>query len=598
MTVQTAAPAATCPRCQRGKETFLYLSNQYQFDVDRARQLVADGREPMEIEDDSVRASVEESVIDDGHVFHVDPTIPGIIAHLFHTDADGQVVQAHLLIDGHHRAARCLQEGLPFAAFLLSEQESKDILLRTPDHPEFREAVSFSEADFLAGETIVGDITRAYADKFAASRRLSDRGGTVIAGATTHDRRNFGPFRVYVDRCDGAYKWDVAGNRLIDFWMGHGTLLMGHGYAPVVEAIRRQVERGTHYGACHELEVRWAELICRLVPSAQQVRFTSSGTEANLLAGRVARAFTGRKRIVKFDGHFHGWHDEGMAYFFDHDASGFHPDADKHLGLAHQLQPDEVLGMLSQGDVAAVLLEPGGGSAGGLPFSPQFLQTLREATAAHGTLLIFDEVVSGFRHAPGGVQQATGVIPDLTTLAKILCGGLPGGTVVGRADIMAVFGSGTQVNGRKAQVPHTGTFNANPMSAAAGIAMLENIGDGAAQEQAAEQTERLVRGVNRAARRYGLDVTLYKNETSIYHILIGAHRLAAPLAPSPAVTQLYRSGTHLYALLRRTLLLEGLDTHPVHGWVSAVHTDEVIDESIEAFDRAFARLRTMRALQR
>src|SRR5207247_1138051 len=117
-------------------------------------------------------------------------------------------------------------------------------------------------------------------------------------------------------------------------------------------------------------------------------------------------------------------------------------------------------------------------------FQPAFLQALREATTAHGTLLIFDEVISGFRHAPGGVQEATGITPDLTTLAKILCGGLPGGAVVGRADIMAVFGSGVQIGTRKAQVPHTGTFNANPMSAAAGLAMLERLGDGAAQQRA------------------------------------------------------------------------------------------------------------------
>ena len=209
---------------------------------------------------------------------------------------------------------------------------------------------------------------------------------------------------------------------LIDYWTGHGALLFGHGFAAVVEAVARQVGRGTHLGAGHELEVRWAELVRELVPSAERVRFTASGTEATQLALRVARACTGRPRVVKFHGHFHGWHDEAMAHFYPPAESGFSPGAVEHCAAADASSPDEAEALLAGGDVAALLLEPGGGSSGALAWSREQLLRLREATRRHGTLLVFDEVISGFRHSPGGVQQVAGVLPDLTTLAKILCG--------------------------------------------------------------------------------------------------------------------------------------------------------------------------------
>src|SRR5262249_35422702 len=163
--------------------------------------------------------------------------------------------------------------------------------------------------------------------------------------------------------------------------------------------------RGTHYGACHEAEVRWAELVCRLIPSAQRVRFTASGTEATLLALRTARAFTGRPRVVKLQRNFHGWHDEAMGHYLPTEASGFSRAALAGVAVASSLESVEQL--LAAGDVAGVILEPGGGSSGALPYSREFLQQLRDVTRANGTLLIFDEVITGFRVSPGGVQELT-----------------------------------------------------------------------------------------------------------------------------------------------------------------------------------------------
>ena len=430
-----------------------------------------------------------------------------------------------------------------------------------------------------------------YQDRFASSERLFARAQRVIAGSTTHDRRDFGPFPVYIDRAEGPWKWEVTGRRLLDYWMGHGALLCGHNYPPVVEAVCRQMTRGTHFGACHEQEVQWAELVQRLMPSAEKVRFTASGTEATQLAMRVARAHTGRPLIVRFDGHFHGWHDEAMAHFYPPDAAGFNPGTLENVAIAEVNSLESALAFLETGQVAGVILEPGGGSAGGMPWTVDFLKALRQATTAHGSLLIFDEVISGFRQGPGGVQGLTGIIPDLTTLAKILCGGLPGGALVGQAGVMAVFGPGTQINGRSAQVPHTGTFNGNPLSAAAGIALLRAVADGVAQERACQAAESLVRAVNQAAAEAKVDVFLYANGTSIFHILIGAHKAQQPLGPSVAVKSLQAAHPRRYAQLRRALLLEGLDTHPVHGWVSAMHDGEVVEASVGAFARAFHRLR-------
>jgi glutamate-1-semialdehyde 2,1-aminomutase len=580
-----AATVAECRRCKRSsREIYLYLDRTYEFDVDQARKIVQDGREPVEVDDESVEESVRYCEIDHDHVEHVNPAYPGIIAHVFYRTAEGEEVQAHLLIDGNHRAARCLKEKRPYYAYLLTEEESRAVVVRSPDRPGGLNRGGTEPSD-LSEET-----TLAFQEKYATSRPLAYRAQWAIAGTATHDRRGFGPFGVYVQRALGPRKWDMAGQPLIDLWMGHGALLMGHGFPPVVEAVRRQVELGTHYGAGHELEVEWAELIRDLVPSTRRIRFTSSGTEATALALRIARAYTGRKFVLKFDGHFHGWHDDAMSHFYPTREAGFNPGGVEQVGCADPIDPGPALERLKQRDVAAVILEPGGGSSGGLPWSRDFLKALRKAATDTNTVLIFDEVVSGFRHSVGGVQKATGIIPDVTTLAKIMAGGLPGGAVGGRVDIMAVLGDGTRMGKRTARVPHTGTFNANPLSAAAGIALLEHVADGAPQQQATLAAERLAAGVNRAAEHHGVDVFAYTNGTSIYHLLIGPRRAGVPLGPSHAVAHLLRDQPAHYALLRRALLVEGVDTHPVHGWISATHDDATIDEAVEGFDRAFARI--------
>ena len=338
--------------------------------------------------------------------------------------------------------------------------------------------------------------------KHPKSAALAERARAAIPGGITHDIRHLKPFGVYVDRAAGTRKWDVDGHEYIDYWMGHGALFLGHCHPAVVKAVQAQVARGTHLGACHELEVRWAELVNQLVPSAELTRFTMSGTEATHLALRIARAFTGRSRILKFTGHFHGWHDGvaiGVNPPYEVPLSSGVPGAT--LDQVITCPPNDIKAVdtvLERGDVAAVILEPAGGQSGTTPTIPGYLQELRALTQRHGVLLIFDEVITGFRYAPGGAQEYFGVTPDITTLAKIVAGGLPGGAVCGRRDVLSMLAyRGDATWDRAERVAHAGTFNANPISASAAIATLEQIGDASLQAR----TNKLGEEIGRASCR-------------------------------------------------------------------------------------------------
>ncbi len=423
---------------------------------------------------------------------------------------------------------------------------------------------------------------------------LYGRAREVIPGGVTHDIRHLVPFPIYVDRAAGPRKWDVDGHEYIDYWMGHGALFLGHCHPAVVRAIQDQAARGTHLGASHELEIRWAELVRRLVPSAAMVRFTMSGTEATQLALRVTRAFTGKSRIVKFQGHFHGWHD-GVA-------AGVHPPFDVPLSAGvpgatlDQIllcPPNDIKAvetLLQRGDVAGVILEPAGGQAGTTPTIPGYLQELRALTRRYEVVLIFDEVITGFRYAPGGAQEYFNVVPDLTALAKIVAGGLPGGAVCGRRDLMSMIAHrGDPAWDRSERVAHAGTFNANPVSAAAAIATLEICADGALQGRASKAGEELRRGLAAALGKAGAPGAVY-GEASIYHVSFeGRPGLGGFDRPRRA---------DLYHLLRCALINEGVDCSLNHGWVSAVHGEVEIARTIGAYERGFAAMAAEGAFRR
>ena len=442
-------------------------------------------------------------------------------------------------------------------------------------------------------------IEKTYIEQRPISRSLYEKAMGLFPGGVTHDIRYLLPFPVYIKEARGSRKWDVDGNEYVDFSMGHGALILGHGREEVVNAVREAVLRGTHYGGSSELEIRWADWVKRLIPSAEKVKFTSSGTEATLLAVRIARAYTGKNKIVKFYGHFHGWHDYlivGERPPWDAGPVGVPCEVLKTVVV---IPPDlSVLeSLLSQDkDIAGVIVEPTGGSWGKVPIPEGFLADLRDVTRKHNVILIFDEVVTGFRWSPGGVQGLYGVIPDLTTLAKILAGGFPGGAVVGKGEVMDVLGFGRcEDPERVKRVIHQGTFNANPVSASAGIACLEIVSTGIPQKEASEKAREIRVSLNEVIRLQGVKGCVY-GESSVFHIVLGVEPSnfnGRDIRDPELPIDVLKSGARgdVCRLFQLSMLVEGVDIFHMGGLVSSVHTDEDIEKTIRAFETTLKRLK-------
>jgi glutamate-1-semialdehyde 2,1-aminomutase len=426
-----------------------------------------------------------------------------------------------------------------------------------------------------------------YAAEFPLSRKLYEEARGLFPAGVTHDLRYLEPFPIYIDRAQGGHKWDVDGHELIDFWSGHGALLLGHSHPAIVAAVQRQMARATHPGGCHELEITWGQWVQRLVPSAERVRFTSSGTEATLMALRLARLVTGRPRVLKFAGHFHGWHDfligAADAPFDGTPPPGIPAEVAQNTVIVPPNDLDAVERALrSDPAIGCVILEPTGGHWGAVPIRGPFLRGLRELTHKEGRLLIFDEVITGFRVAPGGAQAHYGVTPDLTTLAKVLAGGLPGGCLAGRADILA----GLEFHPGKPRMKHPGTFNANPLSAAAGIAALELVSTSTPCQHANRIGQLLRRQLNDSFLRRGLGWVAY-GEFSTFRLLAGYQ------GPRPDREDFVPYGgdftkleaprpTRLTHSFRVGMLLNGIDLPGLGGLISAAHTEADVEKIVHA----------------
>ena len=444
-------------------------------------------------------------------------------------------------------------------------------------------------------------IEDAYRARTPGSARLFAEASRVLPAGLTHDSRTTSPYPVYVARAEGPRKWDVDGNEYVDYFGGHGALLFGHGHRPVIDAVRRQAELGTHWGASHELEVRWAELVQKLIPSAERVRFTASGTEASHLALRLARGYTGKSKIVRFVGHFHGWHDEVAAGAMSHFDGSAPPGIPASVVGESLLLPTDSPGaaietLQARSDIAAVLIEPSGASWGQVPLPPGFLAALREATRKQGVVLIFDEVITGFRWSPGGAQARCGIVPDVTVLAKILAGGLPGGAVAGKKDVLDQIDAAAAKAAGRQKIGHQGTFNANPLCAAAGVAMLSLVqtGDGCARAEAAAQKIR--EGMRKVLLEEDVPWGVF-GEASVFVIFPNPRRIALdpasfdPLKLGFAGLKGARD-PELNNRLRIALLANGVDiAGGPGGFVSAAHGDAEIARTLEAFRSALRALK-------
>jgi len=323
-------------------------------------------------------------------------------------------------------------------------------------------------------------MSKEYVSKTSKSKALYERAKKVLPAGVSYGIRYFEPYPFYTAKAKGSKLYDVDGNEYIDFWLGHTALILGHSPPAVVEAVKRQFENGTHYGTSHELEIELAEQVVKMVSGAEMVRFTNSGTEANMYATRLARACTRRSKIAKFEGGWHGGYDAlhiGVHYPFNiPESAGLTAGALQDTFLLPFNDLEGVKQKLKNEKVASIVIEPVLGAGGGVPAEKEFLKGLREFCDEKEILLIFDEVITGFRLAPGGAQQYYGVTPDITVFGKILGGGSPIGAFCGCRKIMERLNS--LLHKRPHYSFHGGTFAANPITMTAGLTTLKILEDG------------------------------------------------------------------------------------------------------------------------
>ena len=444
-------------------------------------------------------------------------------------------------------------------------------------------------------------IVAAYREKTPGSAARAEQAREIFPSGITHDSRKTDPYGIYVARAEGSRKWDVDGNEYVDYFGGHGALILGHNHPTVMAAVHGQLDLGTHFGASHELEVEWGDLIQQLVPSAEKVRFTASGTEANLMAFRLARAFTGKTQIVRFLSHFHGWQDH-VSFANRADYEGGVPPGvlDGIVEGMVVVRPDAIESVQEaldgRDDIAAVILEPTGASFGQLPLDREFVAELRRITERQGIILIFDEVVTGFRISPGGAQAHYGITPDLTSLAKILSGGLPGGAVAGRRDILDLLDFEVAEKKGFTKIAHQGTFNANPVSAAAGVAALTEIASGEVCDRASRQTANIRAAVNDVLADEGVPWACYGDHSAFY-FFTNPEGLEIDPKKFDGYAQdfetMRKAGGHpTVAKFRLAMLTNGVDiTGKPGGTVSAAHTDEDVALTAEAVRASIGMLR-------
>jgi len=382
----------------------------------------------------------------------------------------------------------------------------------------------------------------------------------------------------------GSKLVDADGNEYIDFWIGHYALILGHSPPKIMKEVKRQIEKGTHYGTAHELEVALAEQVVKMIPSAEMVRFTNSGTEALMYAIRLARTYTGREKIAKFEGGWHGGYDAL------HVAVKPPLDVPESGGLTRGALKDTIVlpfndidgteKVLRKAKLAAVVVEPVLGAGGCIPAEREFLKTLRELCTENGALLIYDEVITGFRLSPGGAQKFFDVLPDLTILGKVLGGGFPAGAVAGRREIMQFMDPLLYERPRFSF--HGGTFSANPVSMTAGLTTLKTLEDGAIINRLNKRGSKLRRQLAEIFERRKLDVQVV-GAGSLFH----THFTGEEVKDIRAV---FRADREKLTQYHMHLITNGVFFLPRKmGGLSAAHTRSDIEKLLVETEK-FARM--------
>jgi glutamate-1-semialdehyde 2,1-aminomutase len=418
--------------------------------------------------------------------------------------------------------------------------------------------------------------------KIAAATRY------LPGGVSSNFRLGMAPTPLVIRKGEGPYVTDADDNRLIDYYLGMGPMILGHNPQSVIDAAKMQLEYGILFAGQTDVEFEAARLVCELVPCAQKVRFTSSGTEAIQAALRLARAATGRQTIVKFEGHYHGWLDNVLWSVAARENSGDSDEqpvklvgsagCDSHAGDNLDILSWNDLGSLVRrlelGDVAAVIMEPAMCNGGVIPPGEGYLAGVRAACTRTGTVLIFDEVITGFRLAVGGAQSMFGVTPDLAIFGKAIANGFPVAAIAGRSNLMEMFASGG--------VMHGGTYNAHPVNMAAAVATMRELSQGFVYPEIEKRGRRLMTGISDALAARGIPAQV-QGFPAVFCVTFGVTMQIRRFHDT------FASDRRRYARFALALIERGVRVLERGTWfVSAAHDDAVIDETLRAVDLAAA----------
>ena len=410
-------------------------------------------------------------------------------------------------------------------------------------------------------------------------RRIAEASKYLAGGVSSNFRLGISPTPLVLERGEGAILTDADGNRLIDYYLAMGPMILGHSPPDVIAAVRAQLDRGILYGGQSGLEAEAARLVCEMVPCAERMRFCSSGSEAVQAALRIARAATGRRVVLKFAGHYHGWFDNVLwsttpppgATAPVAGSRGQIPDAATDIAVLPWNDAKALQDRLAKGDVAMVIMEAAMCNQGSIFPAPGYLEAAREACTKYGTILMFDEVITGFRIGPGGAQQKFGVTPDLASFAKAIANGFPVAAIAGKASLMDELANG---------VMHGGTYNGQAITMAATVATLNRLRQPETWDSLNKHGTNLMDGIRAEFAKAKVPVVVAGFPTA-FHVALGMTE------PARNWTDLQKFDRKRYVAFTTALVKHGVRALERGAWfLSTEHDDAIIDQTIEAVGRA------------